>query len=123
MIKGFWKKTHFYCIHGHDEPIPMVVMEGSSPFYACPKYMRQDEKHPDGYIDGERACANRISFTRAMSVMERFMKIVEEDDAAGVICDYTGMKFSFDGIDIRILKYDPKKEIRVGVINRRAIHS
>lgn len=100
----------------------MVIMEGSSPFYACPHYMRKDEKHPDGYEEGENACANRISFTAASTVMEKFMRIVEEDAMSGAMCDYRGMKFDHNGITVKILKYAPN-DVQVGILNRKALKS
>lgn len=121
MIKNFWNNVKFYCIHEHPKPVLLVPMEGESTFYACPKYMLQDEAHPDGHLPDERQCANRISFTRAQSVIDRFMKIVEEDTASGDLMDYTNMKFSFDGIDVKILKYSPD-DTRIGIVNRRALH-
>lgn len=102
----------------HEEPIPMTIMEGKSAFYACSKYMLKDEKHPDGHEANERACANRISFQSMMRIMEKFMKIVEADDAAGTVCDYTGMKFKSNGVDVKILKYDPS-DMRIGILNRK----
>lgn len=120
MIKNFWEQIHFYCIHGHEEPVPMKVMSGQTPFYACPRYMLKDEEHPDGHEPGEQGCANRVSFTLAMSIVDRFSKVVEEDTAQGNIADYTNMKFTFNGVEVKILKYSPT-DVRIGVLNRKAL--
>lgn len=119
MIQNFWNNISFYCINGHEEPVPMVVMEGSSAFYACPKYMLKDEKHPDGHEPDERACPNRISFIRANTIVEKFMKRVEADNTDNMFMDYTNMEFKYDGITVRILKYSPT-DVRIGIINKRA---
>lgn len=120
MIKNFWMFTNFYCMN-HEEPIPMKVKEGDSAFYACPHYMLKDENHPDGHKDDEKMCNNRLSFTRAASIMDRFMKVVDKDTEEGMVVDYTGMTFKYDGISVRILKYSPN-DVRIGVINRRIMN-
>ncbi len=119
MIKNFWKHITFYCGNDHPSPIPMKIMEGETPFYACPHYMLKDENHPDGHEPGERACANRLSFTRAKGIVDRLMKTVENDENEGIFCDYTGMQFDDNGITAEILKYDPL-DTRISIVNRRA---
>ena len=46
MITNIGKNLEIYC-GNHAEPIPMKIMSGETAFYACPKYMLKDEKHPD----------------------------------------------------------------------------
>ena len=120
MIKHLWEQITFYCIHGHEEPVPMKVMSGTTQFYACPRYMLKDEEHPDGHESGEPGCANRISFALALKIVDRFGKIVEDDTEAGDIVDYTNMRFSLSGVDVQVLKYTPT-DVRLGVLNRKAL--
>ena len=120
MIKNLWKSVQFFCLN-HENPIPLTIMEGDSSFYACPHYMKNDEKHPDGYKDGELMCVNRISFTRATSIIEKFEKIMSDDGMSALTSDYTGLTFSLNGVHVRVLKYTPS-DIRIGILNRRAVH-
>lgn len=120
MITGFWKNFTIFCMNGHEEPVEMVVMEGSTPFYACPRYMLKDKKHPDGHEEGEPSCPNRISMTAVSNLMNKFMQIVEKDEDEGVIGDYTGMQFTYNGIKVKVLKYSVN-DTRLGIVNRRAI--
>ena len=81
MVLNFWKshEISFYCMNGHEEPVPMVIMEGDTPFYACPRYMALDEKHPDGHGPDEPMCMNRFSLTDAEDIVMKLSKIIEED--------------------------------------------
>ena len=109
-------------MNGHEEPIPMIVMEGSSSFYACPHYMLKDDNHPDGRDEDEKMCVNRISFTALTNIVNKLMKMVEKDDENGIIADYTGKKFDYNGITVTILKYS-MNSFHIGILNRRAINS
>lgn len=120
MIQNFWSNTKIYCMNGHKEPIPMIVMSGTSSFYACPHYMLKNEKHPDGHSEDEKMCTNRISFTALTNVMSKLMKIVEKDDEDGIIADYTGKTIEYNGIKITVLKYH-LNTFHIGILNRRAI--
>ena len=122
MITNFWKDFKIFCMNGHKEPVEMVVMEGSTPFFACPRYMLKDEAHPDGHEEGEPGCLNRISLTAVSNLMEKLMKIVEKDDAFGAVADYTGMQFQYNGIQAKVLKYS-NKDVHLGIVNRRALQS
>lgn len=122
MITGFGKDVSFFCMN-HPKPVPFVVMEGNTPFYACPRYMRKDDEHPDGHEPDEKMCMNRLSFHSAQSVLDKMMHIVEKDVKEGVIAaDYKGLTFSVDGVDVTVLKYSLDEGIKFGIINRRAIH-
>lgn len=122
MIQNFWSNAKIYCMNGHKEPIPMIVMNGASSFYACPHYMLKDENHPDGREEDERMCNNRISFTALTNVMNKLMKMVEKDDEDGIIADYTGKTLEYNGIKITVLKYH-LNTFHIGILNRRAINS
>ena len=122
MITNFWRDVQFFCLN-HEKPVPMVVMTGQSDFYACPKYMLKDDEHPDGHENGEKMCMNRLSFTRAKSVVDAMMKVVEKDMASGIIAaDYKGYTFTVAGIDVKVLKYSLNEGIKFGILNRRAIN-
>ena len=102
----------------HKEPVPMVYMEGATPFHACPRYMLKDDQHPDGHGPLEKACANRLSFGLSTKIVERLMEMVEDDVENGRYCDYTNLTFNCAGIRVRVLKYNPH-EIRLGILNSR----
>lgn len=122
MILNFWNGISFYCMNGHEDPVPMVVMEGSTPFYACPKYMLKDEAHPDGHEPGEPGCPNRLSFTDAEQIVLTFSRMVEQAMEDDEIVDFTGLSFKYKMIQAKILKYRNKEDVRIGILNRRAIH-
>ena len=119
MIKNIWSDISFYCINGHEHPVKFVRREGESPFYACPKYMRKDEKHPDGHEADELACPNRLSFNDSASIVEKFASIVEESLLSGEVADFSGFKFKYKLYDVKVLFYSDKA-IKIGVLNRRA---
>lgn len=122
MVTNIWKNIEFSCM-GHDRPIPFYVYEGSaSPFYACPKYMLKDEAHPNGHDDLEPACANRLSFNMAISIVDRISKEIETDLSDGVVADYTGWKFTYKNIDVKILEYSQTKGVtKIGILNKNNI--
>lgn len=114
MIKNLWNKISIFCIHGHEEPIPMKIQQGpSSPFYACPKYFEQNRE------PGERPCGNRLNFIDAENLVAEFSRRVEEDIANGGMTDYTNMEFDYKLIHVKVLKYS-EKEIKLGILNRKA---
>jgi len=122
MIKNLWEKTELYCMN-HKEPVRMYIYEHAvSPFYACPRYMRKDADHPDGHEENEPGCANRISFDAYWKIVDKFGEIMEADFANGEIQDYTGLRFRWKQIDVKILSYSEKK-ILIGVSNRKEIDS
>lgn len=120
MITNVWSNISFYCNNGHEEPVKFVKREGESPFYACPRYMRRDEKHPDGHEMDEPACPNRVSFNDAASIVEKFAAVVEESILSGEITDFSNFKFNYKMYQVTILSYDDD-EVQIGIINRRAI--
>lgn len=121
MIKNFWDGISVYCLN-HDKPVRMVVMEGDSPFYACPQYMTKDGKHPDGHEPGEKMCCNRISFSAFTKVVEKYMSIVESFERQNCVGDFTGLTFEAGGIQAKILHYS-MDDVRIGILNPKAIHA
>lgn len=120
MIKNLWNSISFYCMNGHEEPVPLTVQYGDSPFYACPRYFLVDNEHPDGHLPGERACANRISFRDAEGIVSEFSKQMEEDIDDDCIADYTGYTFAYHHIKAKIIEYS-FDSIKIGVVNRLAV--
>jgi len=121
MIKNIWNKVTFFCMN-HEEPLPLYEYQSErETFYACRKYMKKDEDHPDGHEDGEPACFNRLSFTTAADIVSRFSAIAEEDLLIGNQADYKNMTFVVKNIKVKVLRYTPS-EIRFGVLNRSVFH-
>lgn len=128
---NFWENydIEFYCTNDHDEPVPMVIMKGVSQFYACPKYMKMDEQHPDGYGIDEVMCMNRFSLINAEEIVLAFSKIVENDIMNNTECDYTGHVFDVKktgtNLKVTVLYYESfprgdyeKPRLHLGVLNR-----
>lgn len=122
MITNVWSNINFYCMNGHEEPVKFVRRDGESPFYACPRYMKRDERNPDGHEADVPACPNRLSFSDAASIVEKFASVVEESILSGEITDFSNFKFDYNMIKVRVLSYDDD-EVRIGIINRKAIES
>ncbi len=129
MLINFWKNDNirFYCMNGHEEPIPMEVKFGSSPFYACPKYMLMDTEHPDGHMPDEPMCTNQLSFSDAQDIVFRFSEIIEEDIVNDTFTDYTGYVFRYKNIEVTVLLYDDKPcedgvpSVLLGILNKSTI--
>lgn len=131
MILNYWSNhvIGFYCMN-HEEPIPMSIKEGTSRFYACPRYFAMDKAHPDGHTPAEPPCMNRISFDDATKIVEKLMEIISEDLMSDVYADYNGMEFSFKSITVTVLQYEEKNReesdendppIKLGIYNHMAI--
>ena len=126
MLKNLTDKISFYCINGiHEKPVPMVFRErsddGHDDFYACPKYMLKDDAHPDGHGPDDKACLNRLGLSDAGEIISVFNRIVDEDMQENVFADYTNFSFPYKpGIQVKVLVFSDK-EIRFGVLNRRAV--
>lgn len=120
MLSNFWKGLTFYCMNGHKQPIPMIFKEGSSVFYACPKYMLADHQHPDGHERYEAACPNLLNYSDAEKIVSTFSEIVQKSLSADDFCDFTGYRFNLRQIAVEVLKYSDG-DIRLGIINKEAV--
>lgn len=120
MIRNLWENISFYCMNGHDEPVKLVFQQGETPFYACPRYFLFDNDHPEGHLQGEAACHNRISFRDAEKIVSQLSSLIEEDTEDGCVADYKNCRFTVGHIRAVVLKYTAK-EIRIGVVNRLAV--
>ena len=117
MIINGWKNIKFYCMN-HETPIPMTVFEGHTSFYNCSRYFLKDDEHPDGHEEGERGCANRLSFTMAVNIVEKISKKIEED----MFGDFTGMKMRYNGIEVKVLEYSMEKGLtKIGINNTNQV--
>ncbi len=120
MVANLWKKIKWVCANRHEQPIPFVLMQGTSAFYACPRYMRKDAQHPLGHDVDERACPNRISLYEEPQIVEVLNKIIEEDLMSGAIVDYTNLVFHYKHIEAKVLKYSDS-EITISLLNKKAV--
>ena len=125
MVKNISRNTSFYCMNGHEKPVLMKERERTDDnkdnFLACPKYMRKDEAHPDGFSEDEHGCTNRISLSTAGDIIVEFNKIVQDDLMSGIIADYEGMLFVFKNqIEVTVLK-QKGDELHLGILNRKAV--
>ena len=118
MLRNLWKNATFYCLN-HDKPVPLYVIETSmTPFYACPKYMLKDETHPNGHEKDESGCGNHLSFQDSYKIMEKFNNIIEDSLANEEMIDFTGLRFKYKSIQVKILKYSDDK-IDIGITNSK----
>lgn len=119
-IKNFWKGVTFFCMN-HEDPIEMVLMEGETPFFACPKYMRLDKEHPEGHGPHEPACPNRLSFADAAKVVEKLAGERVDSVARGEFCSFENYQFVLKGTGIRatVLHYEDGDKA-IGIFNKRA---
>lgn len=118
MLKNLWSQIELQCLKHH---VPMYVYEGTgTPFYACPKYMKKDEKHPDGHEENERGCANRISFDDYRHLVEKISADLEKALLNNEMPDLTGNKYHWKSVDAEITKYTDKKII-LSVLNKKEI--
>ena len=124
MISNVFDHVQFYCM-AHKEPKQLYVYKGAnSPFFACVKYMRKDENHPDGHEENEQACSNRMSFNLATSIMEQISKLVEEAILSGAVMNFTGYVFTYKAVEVTILEYSVDAGVKkVGIRNRAEIGS
>lgn len=120
VLKNLWSRIELVCTN-HKEPVPMYVYEGSAtPFYACPKYMRKDEDHPDGHEENERGCSNRASFDDIRHIVEKLCQQISDDEKMFTYTDYTGMHLKWKMIEAVVLKYSDTK-IVIGIHNTKEI--
>ena len=121
-VSNLWENLEFYC-GNHEERIPMVIQEGQSKFFACPKYMLKDEKHPDGHEADEKACVNRISFDDIGNIMMALHSVMSNAVAdPGEMIDFNGYSFKHKSYDVKILKYNEfTGKIKLSILNRKVL--
>ena len=120
MILGHWKKIELLCMN-HEEPLPLTVREGTSKFYACPKYRKQDDAHENGYTEFERPCLNRVHFSDAEGIVTTFSSVVEESLLSGEMADFTNYSFRYKNYRVEVLAYSATQHITLGIVNERAL--
>ena len=118
MILGIWKNIKMYCPN-HEQPIEFVPREGETTFYGCPKYFKQDEKHPDGWDENDHMCLNRLNFNDAQDIVAKLSETIEGSLVSGEMIDFTNYTFDFKYYTVRVLKYSPKDmEIKLSIVNK-----
>lgn len=112
------RKMIFMCIN-HDTPHEMIIREGQSVFYACPKF------DDDNLEPGERKCLNRMTFIDAGGIIDKFAEIEDSIDPLEGTEDLTGYEFGYRGLKSRfkviILKIN-EDEVRFGIKNLTVLH-
>lgn len=69
MITGSWDDITLVYVNTYDEPVEMVLQEGSaSLFYACQKYHRKN------HSEDEYACKNRLSIDDFLKALEGMLQ-------------------------------------------------
>lgn len=117
MITGTWDDITLVCCHRHAEPVPMVIQEGKTLFYACPKY------HPENREPGEPACNNRLSIQDYMKMQEHLHAKIIEAELSDEKLNLTNYEWhDRKGVYYKILSQDNNKLI-IQVYNKRAINS
>ena len=112
------RKISFWCLN-HETPVEMIIQQGMSPFYACPKFS-EENRGAD-----EKPCLNRMTMIDAGGIIERFAAIIsEEDDPFNNFVNYYNYSFTYKGgkskITVKIIKYNDD-EIRFGIRNNTAL--
>ena len=119
MIKNLWKNTKFYC-GVHSTPVEFQYQHGNvlnpnaTMFYSCPKY------YPDNRDATERACTNKLSFDDAEQIIRKLSDKIEEDEANGVLFNYTNYSFKHKTIEVKVLSYSDSK-IKLSIINKKEL--
>jgi ectoine hydroxylase-related dioxygenase (phytanoyl-CoA dioxygenase family) len=117
MIKGSWDNVRLVCCHRHDEPVPMEIQQGSTLFYACPKY------HAENRTEDERACNNRLSLQDYTKMLEHLHEIMIKSELADEKINLTNHTWKDKkGIEYKVLQ-DVNGKLVVEVLNKKAIRS
>ena len=119
MITNIGKNLEFYC-GNHAKPIPLKIMNGETAFYACPKYMLKDKRHPDGHKKDEKACPNRLNFDDAGNIIMELSKMISASIEDDEFTDFTHTRFKYKYYDVEVLFYSDDR-ICLSVINRRVV--
>lgn len=121
-VSNLWNNIEFYC-GNHKEPIPLVIQEGQNKFFACPKYMLKDEKHPDGHEADERPCVNRMSLDDTGNIMMALHNVMSNvlSDPEEMV-DLNGYSFKYKSYDITVLKYNEfTGKVKLSILNRKVL--
>lgn len=91
------------------------------PFYACPRYMKKDENHPNGHEEGEKSCTNRLSIEEARHIMEKLDELADEAAANHEFPDFTNLVIKRkNGVTAKIIKYTPEETL-ISIKNTRKV--
>lgn len=112
------RKMIFMCTN-HPKPHEMIIREGQSVFYACPKF------EDDALEPGERKCLNRMNFIDAGGIIEKFSEIENSINPLEGTDDLTGYRFAYRGtrsrLEVIVLKINDR-EVRFGIKNLSVLH-
>lgn len=115
MITNLWNITDFYCSYRHDKPVKMGYNNnGLTLFYSCPKY------YPENREPGEPACPMRLNMVDAEGILDKFSKIIEEDEDKDIYRNYKNFEFDYKSIHVKVLKYE-NDSIHLDIFNRKAL--
>lgn len=116
MLLKSWNNIELICGNHTDEEIQMKIhegKEGSSPFYACPRYVSIYLK------SNERSCNNRLSITELEKLLKHLNEKAVNPDSPNNN-NLTGYTWSSRGIDYKVLEHKNGK-FKVSVLNRKAM--
>lgn len=115
-ITNSWEDITIVCLNRHKEPIPMVIeTNGSSPFYACPKY----KEHA---ID-EHACNNRLSMEDYSKMLQHIHNLLGEAEMNDQRLNLTNYAWhDRKGTTFTVLSHLGDKMV-ISVHNKKAINS
>jgi len=115
VISGSWNDVTLVCAC-HDNPVEMVIQQGQSLFYACPKY------HAENREADERGCNNRLSMDDYMKMLEHLHGVLVEAemrDERMTLTHYTWKDTK--GTQYKVLRHDGNKMV-ISVLNKRAMN-
>ena len=116
LIKGFWETTTLVCGNHTDEEVEMTLKSGpSSLFYACPKY------EPDKRKSDETPCFNRLSLKEFEGMLDDLFEILTNDENGSSVLNLANHTWTRKGIEYKVLQHTDK-QIKIQVLNRRALH-
>lgn len=102
------------------ERVRLEIRYGKAPFYACPRYMRQDEAHPFGHLLDESACTNAIWVQDAEKIVQHLSDVKEQMLLSGEMADFTNYHFQIRSLDAIVIQERPH-HIWLGICNRAAL--
>lgn len=119
MVKNLWSHVRLFCM---DHENPVLMKEGlleSHASYMCSRRIPKSDTSPDGYEDISGICYNEIRYEDIMKVIEeRIGRAMEENAAASAQMDFKGMKFSYKGYDMVVIK-STDKHIDIGIKRKK----
>lgn len=111
------REIKFFCLN-HKNPIPLQIQVGTSQFYACPKYFKENRDAD------ERMCVNRMTLIDAGGIIDALCKKMDAIDPITEQMDFSNYIFSYRGsrskIKVKVIKFTAK-EVHLGILNETAL--